>query len=922
MNIQNYLEENSYPEIICLNETKLGKKIDFQIDGYFCGARREPTDCGGKHGSMILVKNDIEVIELDFLHDQFREEVIGIEICGIAGRPAFNVVTYYNPPGQKVNPKIFDKSMFAGKKTLISGDLNCKNKTWGSNSTDNLGTHLKGVIDDENWIVLNDGSKTRCDPITGREEVLDIIMCSPNMTNYNPSFFVGDDVGSDHYPIHIGLSFGYHRSKNPIYYRNPAQTEWPLFRDLVNQEICNLREPQSREDLDIVAGKLTSLVKEAYEASCPLRKKRESKKPITPLIMDMIKEKRKLRRKKSANMAKGEWLAAQSIQKEMNKISGQIKKAQKIEEKERLDKACAELVKENNPQKFFQSVNKLTGNKKNAGVSFTRKIKDELGNIASTAQERVDLFASRLARVHTTPDCLSFDDGWKISVERYIKDNPDSYTTHPLHNYLTPEDGDDSSLVATPTEEEIMKHLKKCRVKSAAGLDGIGYNLLRRVPQSYMTYLISFFGVCLRLGYFPKEWKHAKIIMVPKPGKDLSLAKNYRPISLLSCLGKLFERLLAGRLSEHLEEKGLFNKNQSGFRRGKMTSDQLLRFVEESHLGLKKGQATACLFLDAEAAFDKCWHDGVRYKFKTLLHLPTRTIRILSSFLTERTLQVFENNLSSNTVSLQAGTPQGSCLSPLIYIISVNDLPTGERHGVSQYQFADDIAARGNAASKMASVKKLQKAVDDIEWWCRKWRVKLNGEKSNLMVICKSDKKCQENLCILLFNDVIRPVSKAKFLGVEINENLNFKEHVQNLTLRAEKRLNMLKILAWGGTDSKILIRLYKTYCRSIFEYGCVSFVQAPDSVLEIMQRFQNKAIRVALRLPRYVRIDLLHKFASLPTIKERLHSLASSLLSRMMTNNELIKKLVEDRAKETYSQSYRSPLDVLLPAKARGLLT
>ena len=131
-------------------------------------------------------------------------------------------------------------------------------------------------------------------------------------------------------------------------------------------------------------------------------------------------------------MAKGEWLAAQSIQKEMNKISGQIKKAQKIEEKERLDKACAELVKENNPQKFFQSVNKLTGNKKNAGVSFTRKIKDELGNIGSTAQERVDLFASRLARVHTTPDCLSFDDGWKISVERYIKNNPDSYTTHPL----------------------------------------------------------------------------------------------------------------------------------------------------------------------------------------------------------------------------------------------------------------------------------------------------------------------------------------------------------------------------------------------------------------------------------------------------------------------------------------------------------
>ena len=121
--------------------------------------------------------------------------------------------------------------------------------------------------------------------------------------------------------------------------------------------------------------------------------------------------------------------------------------------------------------------------------------------------------------------------------------------------------------------------------------------------------------------------------MVPKPGKDLSSAKNYRPISLLSCLGKLFERLLAGRLSKYIEQKGLFNKNQSGYRKGKMSSDHLLRLVEESHVGFREGEEMAGLFLDAEAAFNKCWHDGIRCKLNKNLNLLDRLVRVLSSFL-------------------------------------------------------------------------------------------------------------------------------------------------------------------------------------------------------------------------------------------------------------------------------------------------
>ena len=109
-------------------------------------------------------------------------------------------------------------------------------------------------------------------------------------------------------------------------------------------------------------------------------------------------------------------------------------------------------------------------------------------------------------------------------------------------------------------------------------------------------------------------------------------------------------------------------------------------------MGFKKGQTTAASFLDAEAAFDKCWHNGIRYKLKKNLDLPDKITRLLSSFLTERTLTVLYEGCSSKKVTLNAGTPQGSPLSPLIYIIYVNDFPEEIKETCSLSQFADDSA--------------------------------------------------------------------------------------------------------------------------------------------------------------------------------------------------------------------------------------
>ena len=188
-NLEHYLEEHGFPEIVTLNETMLNINRNINIKGYYCAARREPTGVSGKHGSMILVKEAIQdIVQLDFLQTQFQEEVIGIEILGNESRPNLKIVTYYNPPGNRINPGIFCRALYNNNSVVVTGDLNCKHLAWGSNTTDPQGSHLSDTLEDLDWVFLNDGSKTRIDPRSGKEEVLDLVICTPNMLNVRPSF--------------------------------------------------------------------------------------------------------------------------------------------------------------------------------------------------------------------------------------------------------------------------------------------------------------------------------------------------------------------------------------------------------------------------------------------------------------------------------------------------------------------------------------------------------------------------------------------------------------------------------------------------------------------------------------------------------------------------------------------------------------
>jgi len=239
----------------------------------------------------------------------------------------------------------------------------------------------------------------------------------------------------------------------------------------------------------------------------------------------------------------------------------------------------------------------------------------------------------------------------------------------------------------------------------------------------------------LKHGYIPNMWKKAHIILLLKPKKNKQHPSSYRPISLLSCLGKLLEKIIKQRLMLEVESRHILPEHQAGFRSKKSTIYNIVRLERYANAQLhhpKGRRHSAVIFFDIKAAFDSVWHDGLIYKLHDL-RLPQYLTNYLISFLHNRNATIEIENVLSRSFDLDSGTPQGSPLSPLLYIIytadSMNGIPQHTEHGL----FADDTAlwTSSNKISSLSS--RLQQSIDAFESWCKSWKLKLQPSKTEMI---------------------------------------------------------------------------------------------------------------------------------------------------------------------------------------------
>ena len=272
--------------------------------------------------------------------------------------------------------------------------------------------------------------------------------------------------------------------------------------------------------------------------------------------------------------------------------------------------------------------------------------------------------------------------------------------------------------------------------------------------------------------------------MLIKPDKPPSQTTSYRPIYLLGAIMKLFE----------WEDNGFFSKYQSGFRKSKSTNDHLFRLSQTIMESFNRGEHIIVAFLHVEKTFNNVWHNGLKYKINQL-GLPTKLCRWLSDFLVGRVIQVKIEGLLSAKVFTKAGVPQGSSLSPLPFFIYVNDMPNPSHHQTNKLQFAGDAGQWAMSKNINLAVEYLQWDLDKLARWCAKWRIKLNPEKTKVVIFSKSRSAIRAEPALSLYGDLLSYYPHKKFSGITFDNRMTFTEHFEEILECCNNKFQRLRIL-------------------------------------------------------------------------------------------------------------------------------
>ena len=397
------------------------------------------------------------------------------------------------------------------------------------------------------------------------------------------------------------------------------------------------------------------------------------------------------------------------------------------------------------------------------------------------------------------------------------------------------------------TLEEFNEALKTCH-NSAPGKDNICFDLIIHLNTKAKEYLLKFYNHLWKKKLFPKAWRHAIVIPIPKPGKDPSSVNNYRPISLTSCLCKLMEKMVNSRLAWYLEKHNILSTTQAGCRKNHSTLNSLTSLEDQIRRGFVQKKITVAVLFDIQKAYDTTWRYSI---LKSLydINLKGELPMFIQNFLMDRTFQTKIENVLSDTYEIKEGIPQGSVLSSTLFALAINNIVKTLPKDVNNSLYVDDFAIFYSSSNLRHIQRILNISINRIEQWASSVGFKFAAEKTQAITFYK-DKRWLRNQDIeLSINNVpIQFYPEVKFLGLHFDNHLNWKAHIRHTKAKALKALNIVKKLAhtsWGA-DRDTLLKLYKATVLPILEYGSAIYSSASENTLEMLDPVHHLGIRLA----------------------------------------------------------------------------
>lgn len=798
-----------------------------------------PKDTSLRPRVLFYIRKDLEVEVNPFISDD--NDFLAIKV--LASTSSLYVYNIYNEKSlqERLNKTTIQRRLLQETlqpQSIILGDFNTHHPRWSLEETSpsTIAEDLVKWIDAQNLTLLNTlGAGTFFRAHMRKESVLDLTLATNDIATSIQDWQTIPEVGSDHHAILFSI---YTTSQLPSQLAslpkqyNTKRTDWTSFKETLGQEIKALDLEKrlstlppcsnytSRKlilgqnipletKLDKLGQDLTRTIQKALEKSTPLVNQKPKTKPWWTSELDSHKR----------DLSRAYRAYKKEAAKENNSSLYQWKR-EYLRTKNRYLKAIRR-AKQSHWEAFLQ--------------------KDSPKEIFKALAYTKDNLSTRIPAIKGKE---SFTEKCKAFREDLFPPPPTTATPS-FHTYR----GDSRWTWPTLTEDEL--HFACCKVKATSpGPDLISQEVIQKAYSAQPEAIFKIYSTLFNLGYHPRCWRKAKGVILKKTSKpDYSIPKAYRVISLLNCLGKVLERLVARRLSALAETTDLLHPSQLGGRLKKSAIDAALLFYNNIQQRKRKQKTTTTIFLDIKGAFDHVSKNKLLEGMRDQ-GLPCCLLAWTKSFLEDRVLQLSFDGQTEEPQEISTGTPQGSPASPILFLIYSKPLFQAIQENAYTYSssYIDDLQISISSTSVRKNIKLLERETQNLFRLAEELAIQFDSSKTELVNWTRS-RKDQSRVLTLPNQEIVQSKELVRWLGIYFDSSLKFKHHCLLRNQQASAAFYRLSRLANSnkGLSPRAVRQLYLACVTSVADYGCQIFWKEQQTTLSQREKLQNQACRKIL---------------------------------------------------------------------------